>query len=105
MLNFGNQFPFRILFRILLVIVVNCNLSFVCSFCPSIFSYADFLAFLFSVDKSIGSGRFFPDLDPSVNLIDYAADQITIYNDYRKWRLCVGPNDRQTFLLLGAVKN
>jgi hypothetical protein len=25
MLNFGNQFPFRILFRILLVIVVNCN--------------------------------------------------------------------------------
>jgi hypothetical protein len=24
------------------------------------------LAFLFSVDKSIGSGRFFPDLDPSV---------------------------------------
>ena len=26
MLNFGNQFPFRILFRILLVIVVNCNL-------------------------------------------------------------------------------
>ena len=22
-----------------------------------------------------------------------------------KWRLCVGPNDRQTFLLLGAVKN
>jgi hypothetical protein len=26
MLNFGNQFPFRILFRILSVIVVNCNL-------------------------------------------------------------------------------
>jgi hypothetical protein len=22
-----------------------------------------------------------------------------------KWRLCVTPNDRQTFLLLGAVKN
>ena len=22
-----------------------------------------------------------------------------------KWRLCVGPNDRQTCLLLGAVKN
>ena len=22
-----------------------------------------------------------------------------------KWRLCVRPNDRQTFLLLGAVKN
>ena len=31
------------------------------------------LAFLFSVDKSIGSGCFFPDLDPSVNLIGYAA--------------------------------
>ena len=29
--------------------------------------------FLFSVDKSIGSGCFFPDLDPSVNLIDHAA--------------------------------
>jgi hypothetical protein len=28
------------------------------------FSYADLLAFLFSVDKSIGSGCFFPDLDP-----------------------------------------
>ena len=26
MLNFGNQFPFRILFCILSVIVVNCNL-------------------------------------------------------------------------------
>ena len=26
MLNFGNQFPFRILFRILSVIVLNCNL-------------------------------------------------------------------------------
>ena len=26
MLNFGNQFPFRILFHILSVIVVNCNL-------------------------------------------------------------------------------
>ena len=26
MLNFGNKFPFRILFRILSVIVVNCNL-------------------------------------------------------------------------------
>jgi hypothetical protein len=26
MLNFGNQFPFRILFRMLSVIVVNCNL-------------------------------------------------------------------------------
>jgi hypothetical protein len=26
MLNFGNQFPFRILFRILSVVVVNCNL-------------------------------------------------------------------------------
>jgi hypothetical protein len=50
------------------------------------FSYADPLAFLFSVDKSIGSGCFFPDLDPSVNLIGHA-------------------NDRQTFLLLGAVKN
>ena len=32
-----------------------------------------FLAFLFSVDKSIGSGCFFPDLDPSVNLIGHAA--------------------------------
>ena len=31
------------------------------------FSYADLLAFLFSVDKSIGSGCFFPDLDPSVH--------------------------------------
>ena len=29
--------------------------------------------FLFSVDKSIGSGCFFPDLDPSVNLIGHAA--------------------------------
>ena len=47
--------------------------SFVCSFCPSIFDYADLLAFLFSVDKSIGSGCFFPDLDPSVNLIGRAA--------------------------------
>ena len=37
------------------------------------FSYADHLAFLFSVDKSIGSGCFFPDLDPSVNLIGHAA--------------------------------
>ena len=37
------------------------------------FSYADLLAFLFSVDKSIGSGCFFPDLDPSVNLIGHAA--------------------------------
>jgi hypothetical protein len=37
------------------------------------FSYADPLAFLFSVDKSIGSGCFFPDLDPSVNLIGHAA--------------------------------
>ena len=37
------------------------------------FSYADLLAFLFSVDKSIGSGCFFPDLDPSVNLIVRAA--------------------------------
>ena len=27
------------------------------------FSYADLLAFLFSVDKSIGSGCFFPDID------------------------------------------
>jgi hypothetical protein len=35
--------------------------------------YADLLAFLFSVDKSIGSGSFFPDLDPSVNLIGHAA--------------------------------
>ena len=40
------------------------------------------LAFLFSVDKSIGSGCFFPDLDPSVNLIGRAP--ITeMYNDYR----------------------
>ena len=31
------------------------------------------LVFLFSVDKSIGSGCFFPDLDPSVNLIGHAA--------------------------------
>jgi hypothetical protein len=37
------------------------------------FSYANLLAFLFSVDKSIGSGCFFPDLDPSVNLIGHAA--------------------------------
>ena len=37
------------------------------------FSYADLLAFLFSVDKSIGSGCFFPCLDPSVNLICHAA--------------------------------
>ena len=37
------------------------------------FSYADPLAFLFYVDKSIGSGCFFPDLDPSVNLIGHAA--------------------------------
>ena len=37
------------------------------------FSYADPLAFLFSVDISIGSGCFFPDLDPSVNLIGHAA--------------------------------
>ena len=35
--------------------------------------YADLLAFLFSVDKSIGSGCFFPGLDPSVNLIGHAA--------------------------------
>ena len=34
---------------------------------------ADLLAFLFSVDKSIGSGCFFPGLDPSVNLICHAA--------------------------------
>ena len=33
-----------------------------------------FWLFLFSVDKSIGSGCFFfPDLDPSVNLIGHAA--------------------------------
>jgi hypothetical protein len=34
-----------------------------------------FWLFLFSVDtcKAIGSGCFFPDLDPSVNLIGYAA--------------------------------
>jgi hypothetical protein len=31
------------------------------------FSYATLLAFLFSVNKSMGSGCFFPDLDPSVN--------------------------------------
>jgi hypothetical protein len=31
------------------------------------------LAFLFSVDKSIGSGRFLPDLDPCVNLTGHAA--------------------------------
>ena len=37
------------------------------------FSYADLLAFLFSVDKSIGSGCFFPGLDPSVNLIGHVA--------------------------------
>ena len=37
------------------------------------FSYADLLAFLFSVDKLIGSGCFFPDLDPSINLIGHAA--------------------------------
>jgi hypothetical protein len=37
------------------------------------FSFANLLAFLFSVDKSIGSGCFFPDLDPSVNLIGHAA--------------------------------
>ena len=30
------------------------------------FSYSDLLAFLFSVDKSIGSGCFFPGLDHSV---------------------------------------
>jgi hypothetical protein len=30
------------------------------------FSYADLLAFIFSVDKSIGSGCFFPGLDHSV---------------------------------------
>ena len=30
------------------------------------FSYAELLAFLFSVDKSIGSGCFFPGLDHSV---------------------------------------
>ena len=42
--------------------------------CRLFFSwYADLLAFLFSVDKSIGSGCFFPGLDPSVNLIGYAA--------------------------------
>ena len=41
--------------------------------CRLSFSYADLLAFLFSVDKSIGSGSFFPDLDPSVNLIGHAA--------------------------------
>jgi hypothetical protein len=66
--------------------------SNVCSFCPSIFdlknrpgrisfSYADLLAFLFSVDKSIGSGCFFPDLDPYVNLIDHAAITEMIMND------------------------
>jgi hypothetical protein len=37
------------------------------------FSYADLLAFFFSVEKSIGSGCFFPDLDLSVNLIGLAA--------------------------------
>jgi hypothetical protein len=42
-------------------------------YCLGLFSYADPLAFLFSVDKSIGSGCFFPDLDPSVNLIGHAA--------------------------------
>jgi hypothetical protein len=37
------------------------------------FSYADLLAFLFSLDKSIGSGCFVPGLDPSVDLIGGAA--------------------------------
>ena len=56
------------------------------------FSYADLLACLFSVDKSIGSGCFSPDLDPSVNLIGHAAitemiklkfTTLTLYKDYR----------------------
>jgi hypothetical protein len=55
MLNFRNQFPFR---------------SFTGRFS---FSYANHLAFLFFVDKSIGSGCFFPDLDPSVNWFGHAA--------------------------------
>ena len=74
----------------------NFDIKFVCLFILSShfrlkdrpgrlsFSYADLLAFLFSVDKSIGSGHFFPDLDPSVNLTGHNGnDQITIYNDYR----------------------
>jgi hypothetical protein len=44
------------------------------------FSYADLLAFLFSVDKSIGSGCFFPDLDPSVNLIGHAVAGLSKLN-------------------------
>ena len=36
------------------------------------FSYADLLAFVFSLDKSIGSVCFFPGLDPFVYLIGHA---------------------------------
>ena len=47
---------------------------------------------------------------------DYAEMQLTVgpvgprargqnFRGSGKWRLCVRPNDRQTFLLLGAVKN
>jgi hypothetical protein len=44
----------------------------------------------------------------------YAEMQLTVgpvgprgqnFRESGKWRLCVRPNDRQTFLLLGAVKN
>jgi hypothetical protein len=41
------------------------------------FSYADLLAFLFSVDKSIGSGCFFPDL-----FIDWLIDWL-VFNVQR----------------------
>ena len=38
--------------------------------------------FFYSLDKSIGSGCFFPDLDPSVNLIGHAAitEMIKLHN-------------------------
>jgi hypothetical protein len=42
---------------------------------------------------------------------DIAEMQLTVgprvqnFRGSGKWRLCVRPNDRQTFLLLGAVKN
>ena len=39
---------------------------------PLLLMICRLLAFLFSVDKSIGSGCFFPGLDPSVNLIGHA---------------------------------
>ena len=51
------------------------------------FDYSsDLLAFLFSVDKSIGSGCFFPDLDPPPRKLNWPCshngnDQFTMITD------------------------